>query len=273
MLVPGFAWLRNMHASRALQPADAWAPPSWPVAMALLVALYVAWAVVAHWRSPLRRYPGPFLASKWAAPPPPPLALLLGRARRLTGPSPAPEWTNLWRFYHTLRGDIHLVNLRTHARYGPVVRTGPNHLELDRPDLIKTIYGADGRYRKTDFYPPASNVVGGRVIYNLFSLVDPAEHARAKRPVAQLYSLASILRLEGRIDETLGLLCRQLETRFLGGDGEDGPAFDLGVWIKMCECYVPPDDVTGRRSGRGDARNHRLTKGGGRARATQTPGM
>lgn len=137
---------------------------------------------------------------------------------------------------------MHLVNARTHARYGPVVRTGPNHLELDRPDLIRTLYGADGaRYRKTDFYPPASNVVGGRVLYNLFSLVDPAEHARAKRPVARLYSLASVLRLEGRVDETLRLLCRQLEARFLGaGEGAYGPAFDLGLWIKMCESLPPP---------------------------------
>lgn len=65
MLVPDFAWLRNLRPSRNLRPADGWVPLSWPVAAALLVVLYVAWVVIAHYRSPLRRYPGPFLASKW----------------------------------------------------------------------------------------------------------------------------------------------------------------------------------------------------------------
>ena len=139
------------------------------------------------------------------------------------------------------------MNLRTHARYGPVVRTGPKNLDLDLPALIKTIYGTDGRYRKTDFYPPASNVVDGKVVHNLFSYVDPAEHARMKRPVAKHYSLASILQLEGHIDETLRLLCRQLGMRFTV-DGEYGPTFDLGDWVKMCE-FNPGDRKVTRAAG------------------------
>ncbi|KAK8043955.1 hypothetical protein PG994_012793 [Apiospora phragmitis] len=153
------------------------------------------------------------------------------------------RWTNLWRFYHTLRGDMHLVNLRAHQKYGPVVRTGPNHLDLDLPGLIKTVYSSDGRWRKTDFYPPASNVMDGRVVDNLFSLQDPAQHARQKRPVAKHYSLAGVLSLEPYVDETIRLLCRMLEERYMparsGGDGEGetgerfSPGFDLGQWIKM----------------------------------------
>ncbi|RXG41516.1 hypothetical protein VDGE_30808 [Verticillium dahliae] len=87
--------------------------------------------------------------------------------------------------YHTLRGDIHLVNLRTHRKYGPVVRTGPNNLDLDVPSLVKTIYTTDHKWLKTEFYKPASNVVNREPMPNLFSLIDPAEHARQKKPVAQ----------------------------------------------------------------------------------------
>ncbi|TLD05448.1 uncharacterized protein PgNI_09239 [Pyricularia grisea] len=146
--------------------------------------------------------------------------------------SPRAEWTNLWRFYHTLRGDIHLVNLRAHQKYGPVVRTGPNNLDLDLPALVKTVYSADGRFRKTEFYPPASTVVNGRVAYNLFSLRDPIEHARQKRPVAKHYSLAGTLSLQPHVDDTIRLLCRSLEERYVGAD-EFGEGFDLGEWVKM----------------------------------------
>ncbi|KAK8096268.1 hypothetical protein PG999_014290 [Apiospora kogelbergensis] len=184
-------------------------------AAVLCLATYVGWSVLSHCRSPLRQFPGPFLA----------------------------RWTNLWRFYHTLRGDMHLVNLRAHQRYGPVVRTGPNNLDLDLPALIKTVYSSDGRWRKTDFYAPASNVMDGRVVYNLFSLQDPVEHARQKRPVARHYSLAGVLTLESHVDETIRLLCRMLEQRHMPGchDGKAGDetwgqfssGFDVGEWIKM----------------------------------------
>ncbi|KAI6365766.1 hypothetical protein MCOR25_005255 [Pyricularia grisea] len=170
----------------------------------VLLATCAAWNVLSYCRSPLRHYPGPFLA----------------------------KWTNLWRFYHTLRGDIHLVNLRAHQKYGPVVRTGPNNLDLDLPALVKTVYSADGRFRKTEFYPPASTVVNGRVAYNLFSLRDPIEHARQKRPVAKHYSLAGTLSLQPHVDDTIRLLCRSLEERYVGAD-EFGEGFDLGEWVKM----------------------------------------
>ncbi|KAL8350058.1 hypothetical protein RB598_005409 [Gaeumannomyces tritici] len=172
----------------------------------VLAAARIAWLILSNHRSPLRRCPGPFFA----------------------------RWTNLWRFYHTLRGDIHLVNKRMHERYGPVVRTGPNNLDLDLPELIKAIYTTDGRWPKTGFYPPASNVVDGKVVYNVFSLCDPAEHARQKRPIAKHYSLPSILQLEGHVDEAILLLCRQLEDRFMTSkDGSFGESFDLGEWISM----------------------------------------
>ena len=35
-----------------------------------------------------------------------------------------------------------------HEKYGPVVRLGPDLLDLDYPGLIKTIYGTDNKYVK-----------------------------------------------------------------------------------------------------------------------------
>ncbi|CRK43927.1 hypothetical protein BN1723_005912 [Verticillium longisporum] len=181
----------------------------WGAALALFIAAYVAWSLLAYFQSPLRRYPGPFFA----------------------------KFTNLWRVYHTLRGDIHLVNLRTHRKYGPVVRTGPNNLDLDVPSLVKTIYTTDHKWLKTEFYPPASNVVNREPVPNLFSLIDPAEHVRQKKPVAKHYSMTSVLQLEPHFDEAIRLLCCQLEGRFMHKWVHDccefSSEFDLGQWIKM----------------------------------------
>jgi hypothetical protein len=35
-----------------------------------------------------------------------------------------------------------------HEKYGPIVRIGPNLLDLDLPELIKVVYGTDGKWAK-----------------------------------------------------------------------------------------------------------------------------
>ena len=42
-------------------------------------------------------------------------------------------WTSLWRLYHVWRGQSHLVVQKLHQDYGPVIRIGPNLLDLDTP--------------------------------------------------------------------------------------------------------------------------------------------
>lgn len=37
---------------------------------------------------------------------------------------------------------------KLHDKYGPVVRIGPNLVDLDYPELIKTLYGANEKWRK-----------------------------------------------------------------------------------------------------------------------------
>ncbi len=37
---------------------------------------------------------------------------------------------------------------KLHDQYGPAVRIGPNLLDLDYAELIRTIYSTDGKWRK-----------------------------------------------------------------------------------------------------------------------------
>jgi hypothetical protein len=58
---------------------------------------------------------------------------------------PGPLLARVSRFYATyatLDGRQHLVTQALHARYGPVVRTGPNHLHICDATAVLTILSA-----------------------------------------------------------------------------------------------------------------------------------
>jgi hypothetical protein len=124
-----------------------------PVFVLLAVPLVslVLWNCWSYIRSPIGDYPGPFLASKNSAKILPPVQskkksplystnadILL----RVTG------WTNLWRLYHISRGNFHHVLEKLHHDYGPVVRIGPNVLDVDSPAVVKTVFNLQNEWRK-----------------------------------------------------------------------------------------------------------------------------
>ena len=96
------------------------------------------WFIWRYFNSPLRRYPGPFLAGK------PHLPSLYFDLTNIK----AEGCTDLWRLYHVWRGSSHLVVQDLHKKFGPVVRIGPNLLDLDYPELVKTIYNIKGDWLK-----------------------------------------------------------------------------------------------------------------------------
>lgn len=56
--------------------------------------------------------------------------------------------------HHARQGNYHLVIREMHQRYGPVVRIAPNVLDLDYPELIKTIYNVKADYLKVKLLVP-----------------------------------------------------------------------------------------------------------------------
>ncbi|KAI2616509.1 cytochrome P450 [Hypoxylon sp. NC1633] len=139
-----------------------------------------------------------------------------------------PEWTNIYRFYLVRTGSYHLHIKKLHDRYGPVLRIGPNHLDLDLPELSKTLYGSDVRWRKTEFYQNQSILIKGKPIYTIFSEIDPTQHSKAKRPIAKFFSQGNVLAKEAIMDTVIQNMSKQLEDRF------DNKSCDLGEWIGFC---------------------------------------
>ena len=175
LLEQAIAWLHSKSV------AELFAIP----AAAIFIPL-ISWFTIAWTTSPLRGIPGPFLAG----------------------------WTNLWRL-HAVWSDRYPQKMQQlHKKYGPVVRIGPNTVALDYPELIKTIYGTDGKFNKTEFYASSSAVVGGTTHYTLFGQPEHEPHASMKRPVTKYYTTGAALALEPQMDRAILDFFAQLDRRF-----------------------------------------------------------
>ena len=49
--------------------------------------------------------------------------------------------SNIWHAWHARNGQMRQLATTLHAKYGPVVRVGPNEVWFDSKDAFKTIYG------------------------------------------------------------------------------------------------------------------------------------
>ncbi|KAM7193310.1 putative cytochrome P450 pisatin demethylase-like [Rhypophila sp. PSN 637] len=145
------------------------------------------WFLAAYQTSPLKKYPGPFLAG----------------------------WTNLWRLWQVITGEYAPRMKKLHDKYGPIVRIGPNLLDLDFPELSRVIYSTDGKWVKTDFYKNSSSIIDGKITYHMFSEVDNVEHARLKRPVVRHYSVPSVLAMEPHMDSVISDFLDHLKDRYI----------------------------------------------------------
>jgi hypothetical protein len=96
-----------------------------------------------------------------------------------------------------------------HAMYGPLVRIAPNELSCSDPKAIKTIYGINNGYIKTDFYSIFRNKTLSKYPDH-FSKVDEKLHAERRRIVSDVYSLSNILRSEAYIDRGSELFIQRM---------------------------------------------------------------
>ncbi|KAI8276714.1 hypothetical protein K4K59_009688 [Colletotrichum sp. SAR11_240] len=141
------------------------------------------------------------------------------------------SWTRLWYLLQVKSGASHLVLKRLHEELGPIVRIAPNVLNINLPEYINTIYDRKGEWRKTEFYHGSSALVNGEIVYNLFSETDPEKHKRERKQVAKHYSSRSISSLEPKMNETIKLLCDQLDKQCIGSPCAEKNIVDLGAWI------------------------------------------
>ncbi|EHY53163.1 hypothetical protein HRR83_005992 [Exophiala dermatitidis] len=147
-----------------------------------------------RYSSPLRQFPGPFLAS----------------------------CTRLWKVWSVWTGKNEQHQIALHKKYGPVVRIAPNEVSFSSPDAAIELFKTGKGFHKTDFYgvfPPPENP-------DIFTETREAVHGVKKRYAATPYSLASMMQSTPRIEETERLLIRKLD-----GFADGKTICDLGDWL------------------------------------------
>ena len=142
-----------------------------------------------------------------------------------------PGWTNLWRLWQVYSGEYGPRMKKLHEKYGPIVRIGPNLLDLDIPDLYRIIYGTDGKWVKSDFYKNSSSIINGKITYHMFSEVDPTKHALIKRPIVRHYSMPAVLAMEPLMDAVIKEFCETLQKRYV----EPKKTCEFGDWLTYCK--------------------------------------
>lgn len=152
----------------------------WP---AVVLTVVLAWLVRNRYHNGLNKYPGPFLASL----------------------------TDWWRFYDVYRRRPEWTHIALHKKYGPVVRLGPNVLSFADPESLKTIYGLNKGFIKSNFYVVQQSVVKGHSLPSLFSTTDNDFHMQFRRCVNSAFAMSALVQYEPFVDNTTKLFLKQTE--------------------------------------------------------------
>lgn len=152
----------------------------------------------------------------------------VGKLNSIPGPFVA-GFTDLWRFWNVLTATAHETHIDVHRKTNSsLVRLGPRIVSISDTTLIPIIYGLNSGFTKTEFYTLHMLPYQGQYTPSLFTTLDERYHARYKRPIANAYSMSTMLDFEPLIDSTTALFMTRLD------DFVDlGKAFNLGAWLQM----------------------------------------
>ncbi|KAK6819176.1 hypothetical protein RU639_008065 [Aspergillus parasiticus] len=163
----------------------------------LLLIYYVLHSIVTALRPGLRSIPGPTFA----------------------------RFSPLYRPWKLAGGDAPNVYRVLHERYGKIVRTGPNTVDISDPTAVSLIYGINSKFLKSAFYDTFSPFHEETVMASMFSVRDTSQHQALRRPVAQKFSMSSIRAMEPFADECTDIFLNAMKSL-------EGQSVDLGSWLQ-----------------------------------------
>ncbi|KAH6843185.1 cytochrome P450-like protein [Chaetomium sp. MPI-CAGE-AT-0009] len=183
----------------------------------IIVAVILAWLVRNRYHNGLNKYPGPFLASL----------------------------TDWWRFFDVYGRRPERSHIALHRKYGPVVRLGPNTLSFSDPDSLKTIYGLNKGFIKSDFYVVQQSVVKGHSLPSLFSTTDNDFHMQFRRCVNSAFAMSALVQYEPFVDNTTKLFLKQTERLYIDKPG----TCDFTQWLQFYAFDVIGEITYSKRHG------------------------
>lgn len=137
--------------------------------------------------------------------------------------------SNIWRFWDALTRVQHDTHIRLHKEYNSkLVRIGPRVVSFSDPEWIPKVYGLTSGFTKTRFYDMFVLPYNGEYTRSLFTTLDEKYHQTYKRPIANAYSMSTLVEFEPLVDSTTNLFLRRLD-EFVESNRE----LDFGVWLQM----------------------------------------
>ncbi|KAL2256476.1 hypothetical protein VTK26DRAFT_1607 [Humicola hyalothermophila] len=185
--------------------------------LALLLTAILARLVRNRYHNGLHKYPGPFLASL----------------------------TDWWRFFDVYGRRPERSHIALHRKYGPIVRLGPNTLSFSDPEALKTIYGLNKGFIKSDFYVVQQSVVKGTSLPSLFSTTDNDFHMQFRRCVNSAFAMSALVQYEPFVDNTTKLFLKQTERLYIDQPG----ACDFTRWLQFYAFDVIGEITYSKRHG------------------------
>ncbi|KAI1178377.1 cytochrome P450 [Nemania sp. FL0916] len=176
-----------------------------------------AWLIRNRFYNGLNEYPGPFMASL----------------------------TDLWRLWEVWGRKSEITHRKLHAQYGDVVRLGPKSLSFADPKALKTIYGLNKGFIKSDFYIVQQGVSKGRGLATLFSTTDNNFHAQLRRCVNSAFSMSALVQYEPFVNNTIKLFFEQTERLY----ANNSEGCDFVRWLQFYAFDVIGEVTYGKRHG------------------------
>lgn len=176
------------------------------LSLSLFLLARVLYTIYKHVTSPERTIPGPWLA----------------------------RFSRLWYFLHVRSGEFHHDNVALHAKYGPIVRVGPNLYSIDVPD--KNVYGIGSKFKKSDWYEGWKHPSPDR--WTLFPDQDIRRHAETRKRFQNLYSMSSLVSYERYVEECIGIFLEKMSSFVTTKQ-----TFDMAHWFQ-CYAFDVMGDIT-----------------------------
>ncbi|KAK8201410.1 cytochrome P450 [Phyllosticta capitalensis] len=179
----------------------------WAILIGLLCSIIIKRLVL----SPLRKYPGPFLA----------------------------KVTKFYTCSLQIKSGNQLFKeiRKMHLEYGDIVRTGPRELSILKPSALSPIYGARSKCTKSTFY--SQSKVWAEQDHNVFALRTHKEHSWRRRKMDHGLNSKALSSYEPRIRSKVDLLLDQLSAR----QGQD---VDITSWLGFFSFDAMGDIAYGR---------------------------
>lgn len=114
--------------------------------------------------------------------------------------------SDIYSGFYALSRRLHLVTYKDHAKYGPVMRHGPNKLGFNSATAFQDIYHNE-RVTKSHVYELTASSPG---VFSIFNAIDRRQHRTRRKLIGQAITERSIRMFEPTITSQINIFLKHI---------------------------------------------------------------